>query len=76
MPNRKSRPSTRPGRPEPAEGQIPNPIGEGWEGVYGSPSVPDEFRALHAYSPVHNARPGRYPAILVMAGENDGRVAP
>jgi prolyl oligopeptidase len=51
--------------------------GAGWQGIYGSPDVPEEFRALHAYSPVHNVEPGtRYPAIMVVTGENDSRVAP
>jgi prolyl oligopeptidase len=50
--------------------------GAGWQGVYGSPDVAEEFRALRAYSPVHNARPARYPAILVVTGENETRVAP
>ena len=42
-------------------------------------TVKDEaqFRALHAYSPYHNVRDGTaYPAILMMTGENDGRVNP
>ncbi|MCE9523695.1 MAG: prolyl oligopeptidase family serine peptidase [Alphaproteobacteria bacterium] len=42
-------------------------------------TVKDEaqFRALHAYSPYHNVRDGAaYPAILMMTGENDGRVNP
>jgi prolyl oligopeptidase len=51
--------------------------GAGWQGIYGSPDVPEEFRALRAYSPVHNVEPGtRYPAIMVVTGENDSRVAP
>lgn len=51
--------------------------GGGWQGFYGSPSVPEEFRALLAYSPLHNVRPGtRYPATLVVTGENDARVVP
>ena len=50
--------------------------GAGWQGVYGSPDVAEEFRALRAYSPVHNAKPGHYPAILVVTGENETRVAP
>jgi prolyl oligopeptidase len=51
--------------------------GEGWTGVYGSPAVPEEFRALHAYSPVHNVKPGTsYPPTLVVTGENDTRVVP
>jgi prolyl oligopeptidase len=51
--------------------------GEGWEGEYGSPSDPREFKALYAYSPVHNVHRGtRYPAILVMTGDRDTRVMP
>ncbi len=51
--------------------------GEGWTGAYGSPAVPEEFRALYAYSPVHNVKPGaRYPATIVITGENDTRVIP
>jgi prolyl oligopeptidase len=56
---------------------------ETWpNGVFNVPefgSVTDEaqFRALHAYSPYHNVRPGQaYPATLFMTGENDPRVAP
>jgi prolyl oligopeptidase len=50
--------------------------GAGWQGVYGSPDVAEEFRALRAYSPVHNVKPARYPAMLVVTGENETRVAP
>jgi prolyl oligopeptidase len=42
-------------------------------------TVKDEaqYRALRAYSPYHNVRDGTdYPAILMMTGENDGRVNP
>ncbi|GAC1510793.1 MAG: hypothetical protein NVS1B6_17530 [Steroidobacteraceae bacterium] len=36
-----------------------------------------QFRALYDYSPYHNVRPGvRYPAVLMIAGENDPRVSP
>jgi prolyl oligopeptidase len=38
---------------------------------------PEEFRALAAYSPVHNVKPGTaYPATLVMASDHDDRVVP
>lgn len=48
-----------------------------WSSDYGLSEVPEEFRALYAYSPYHNVRPGRcYPATLVMADANDDRVAP
>jgi prolyl oligopeptidase len=44
---------------------------------FGSVKDPEQFRALYAYSPYHNARDGvAYPAVLLSAGENDGRVAP
>jgi len=37
----------------------------------------DQFRALHAYSPYHKVVDGtRYPAVLFLAGEKDGRVNP
>ena len=51
--------------------------GAGWEGDYGSPQEPQEFRALRAYSPVHNVRTGvHYPATLVITGDHDTRVMP
>jgi prolyl oligopeptidase len=44
---------------------------------FGSVKDPDQFRALHAYSPFANARDGvGYPAVLFTSGDNDGRVAP
>jgi prolyl oligopeptidase len=51
--------------------------GAGWVGDYGSPRDPADFKALFAYSPVHNVRPGvRYPATLVITGDHDTRVMP
>jgi prolyl oligopeptidase len=51
--------------------------GAGWQGDLGSPEIANEFRALLAYSPVHDTRPGtRYPATLVLTGDHDARVAP
>ena len=35
------------------------------------------FRALYAYSPLHNVRPGTsYPAMLIATGDRDDRVSP
>jgi len=52
-------------------------IGWGWTSDYGSPDDPDEFKALLAYSPLHNVRPGtHYPATLVTTGDHDDRVFP
>ncbi len=44
---------------------------------YGSVKNPEQFKALHAYSPYQNVKPGtNYPAVLLMVGENDLRVDP
>ncbi len=52
-------------------------IGWAWESDYGSPQNPDEFKALYAYSPYHNLKPGtRYPATLVTTSDHDDRVVP
>lgn len=52
-------------------------IGYAWEADYGSPEIEDEFRALHAYSPLHNVRPGtQYPPMLVTTADTDDRVVP
>src|SRR5690606_37207144 len=52
-------------------------IGWAWESDYGSPQKPDEFAALHAYSPYHNVREGvEYPATLVYTADHDDRVVP
>src|SRR5204863_5558632 len=51
--------------------------GAGWVGDYGSPHDPNDFKALYAYSPLHNVRPGtRYPSTLVITGDHDARVMP
>jgi prolyl oligopeptidase len=44
---------------------------------FGSVKDPDQFKALYAYSPYHHVVKGtEYPAILLTAGLNDGRVPP
>jgi len=44
---------------------------------FGTVKDPAQFRALHAYSPYHQVRDGtHYPAVLLLAGEKDGRVNP
>jgi dienelactone hydrolase len=44
---------------------------------YGSVKDPDQFRALHGYSPYHRVADGRgYPAVLFLTGANDPRVDP
>jgi prolyl oligopeptidase len=44
---------------------------------FGSVQDPDQFKALYAYSPYHHVVDGgKYPAIFMATGENDGRVNP
>lgn len=44
---------------------------------FGTVKNPDHFHALHAYSPYHNVVNGtKYPAVMFLAGERDGRVNP
>jgi prolyl oligopeptidase len=48
-----------------------------WSSDYGTVEDPDEFRALLAYSPVHNLQGGRcYPPTLVTTADHDDRVVP
>ena len=52
-------------------------IGWAWAGDYGTSEDPEEFAALHAYSPLHNLQDGvAYPATMVMTGDHDDRVVP
>lgn len=51
--------------------------GRFWVDDYGSSDNPEEFKALYAYSPYHNAREGtEYPALLVTTADTDDRVVP
>ena len=53
-------------------------VGWGWKQDYGGPRDDEaEFKALLAYSPLHNLSQGtRYPATLVTTGDHDDRVFP
>jgi len=53
-------------------------IGWNWAADYGRSDANEaEFKALYAYSPVHNIKPGtKYPAILVTTADHDDRVVP
>jgi prolyl oligopeptidase len=51
--------------------------GRYWVDDYGSAEDAEEFKALYAYSPYHNLKPGvRYPATLVTTADTDDRVVP
>ena len=51
--------------------------GRYWTDDYGSSDNPEEFKALYAYSPYHNLKPGtKYPATLVTTADHDDRVVP
>jgi prolyl oligopeptidase len=52
-------------------------VGAAWKSDYGSPDDPTEFKALYAYSPLHNIKPGtKYPATMVTTADTDDRVFP
>jgi prolyl oligopeptidase len=52
-------------------------IGWAWKSDYGTSENEDEFKALYAYSPLHNLKEGKnYPATLVTTGDHDDRVVP
>lgn len=51
-------------------------IGWAWTGDYGSSDKEDEFRALLAYSPLHNLKRTAYPATLITTADHDDRVVP
>ena len=51
--------------------------GRYWVDDYGSPTNEDEFKALYAYSPIHNIKAGtKYPAVLITTADHDDRVVP
>jgi prolyl oligopeptidase len=52
-------------------------IGWAWVSDYGSSDNADEFKALYAYSPLHNIKMGTsYPATMVTTADHDDRVWP
>jgi prolyl oligopeptidase len=52
-------------------------IGANWIADYGSSDNAAEFKALYAYSPIHNVKVGaKYPATLITTADHDDRVVP
>ena len=52
-------------------------IGWNWIADYGSSDNAAEFKALYAYSPIHNIKAGaKYPATLITTADRDDRVVP
>jgi prolyl oligopeptidase len=52
-------------------------IGWGWTSDYGSSDNPEDFKALYAYSPLHNLKPGtKYPPTMISTADHDDRVMP
>lgn len=53
-------------------------IGASWISDYGSSEQSEaQFKALYAYSPIHNVKSGtKYPSILITTADHDDRVVP
>ena len=51
-------------------------IGWNWVADYGSSDNADEFKALYAFSPLHNIKAVNYPATMVFTSDHDDRVVP
>lgn len=52
-------------------------IGWAWISDYGSPDCLEEFKAIYAYSPLHNLKAGTsYPATMITTADHDDRVVP
>jgi prolyl oligopeptidase len=51
-------------------------IGWNWIADYGSSDNAEEFKALYAYSPLHNIQAKKYPATFITTADHDDRVVP
>ena len=51
-------------------------IGWAWVSEYGSSDDKAQFEVLRKYSPLHNLKRGKYPAVLITTADHDDRVVP
>jgi prolyl oligopeptidase len=52
-------------------------LGPWWVSEYGSADNPEQFKYLYAYSPYQHVKAGtKYPAVFLVTGDFDTRVAP
>lgn len=51
-------------------------VGAHWATDYGLSDTPQGFAYLRAYSPLHNTKPDKYPATMILTGAQDDRVSP
>lgn len=51
-------------------------IGHFWASDYGRSDDSTQYKNLLSYSPIHNTRPAKYPATMVMTADHDDRVVP
>ena len=52
-------------------------IGWAWTSDFGSSDDPEDFKALYAYSPLQNLKPGtKYPPTMISTADHDDRVMP
>ena len=52
-------------------------VGHAWAADYGTSDNAEEFKAIYAYSPLHNIKAGaKYPATLITTADHDDRVVP
>ncbi len=52
-------------------------VGRFWVPEYGSSDDPEQFKFLHAYSPLHHVKQGaKYPPLLITTADTDDRVVP
>ncbi len=52
-------------------------VGRYWTSDFGNADIPEEFKYLYEYSPLHNVKKGvAYPATLITTADTDDRVVP